>query len=121
MERKKILICDDDEGILDMLEIILDDAGFDVYPEQNSLNVMETICGCRPHVMLLDLWMPMLSGDQVLMAVRENAATTNLPVIVISASPEGKTIALAAGASAFLAKPFDIDMLTSLIEKLMLD
>lgn len=108
---KKILICDDDEGILDMLALILEDAGFDTISEISSLNVYKLIENEQPDLLLLDLWMPVLSGDQVLRMLKLNQVTSSLPVIVISASMEGKNIAALAGANDFIGKPFDINEL----------
>lgn len=116
---KKILVCDDDEGILDMLEIILDSMGYHIIPEKNSLNIYSRIEKEKPDLLLLDLWMPVLSGDQVLKALRRNPATEKLPVIVISASTEGKQIATEAGADAYIAKPFDMQSLVSSIQRLV--
>lgn len=114
------MICDDDEGISDMLEIILEEAGFSTFTEQNSLNIFDSIAIYKPDVLLLDLWMPVLSGDQVLLRLRKDDKTQALPVIVISASPDGRSVALNAGASRFLAKPFDLDHLIELIDLLAL-
>ncbi|WP_316797701.1 response regulator [Pedobacter frigidisoli] len=116
MANKKILICDDDEGILDMLELILEDTGYTIIPEKNSLNIKHLIENQSPDLILLDLWMPVLSGDQVLRTLRKNPETMHLPVIVISASREGKQIAAEAGASAFISKPFDFDELIGTIK-----
>jgi len=116
MENKKILICDDDEGILDMLELILEDTGYAIIPEKNSLNVKNIVEKQCPDLILLDLWMPVLSGDQVLTILRSDPKTMNLPVIVISASQEGKQIAADAGASGFLSKPFDFNELIDAIK-----
>ncbi|GGC54474.1 hypothetical protein GCM10011387_05000 [Pedobacter quisquiliarum] len=116
MTNKTILVCDDNEGILDMLGLILEDAGFDVIPEQNSLNIYNLIEKKQPDLVLLDLWMPVLSGDQVLKVLRQNTRTKGLPVIVISASTDGSKIAQDAGATAFIAKPFDVDDLVSKIQ-----
>jgi DNA-binding response OmpR family regulator len=111
MNNKKILVCDDDEGILDMVTFVLEDSGFNVIPESNSLNVYNLVEKEQPDLVLLDLWMPVLSGDQVLKVLKGNPETQNLPVIVISASTEGQKIAEEAGANGFIAKPFDIDQL----------
>lgn len=119
MINKKILICDDDEGILDMLVLILEDAGYDTVSEINSLNVYNLIQIQQPDLLLLDLWMPVLSGDQVLKMLKLNPQTSNLPVIIISASIEGKNIAAQAGASDFIAKPFDLDALIGTIQGLL--
>ena len=116
MNNKKILICDDDEGILDMLELILEDSGYDIIAERNSLNVKSIIDREHPDLILLDLWMPVLSGDQVLKSLRKNSKTQYLPVIIISASTEGQKIADESGANAFIAKPFNFDELIQKIE-----
>ena len=117
MDKKKILICDDDEGIIDMLELVLEETGHEIITETNSLNIKSILKENIPDLILLDLWMPVLSGDQVLKSLRSSAATKQLPIIVISASRDGKEIALDAGATDFVAKPFDIDELLKKIEK----
>jgi CheY-like chemotaxis protein len=115
MENKKILICDDDEGILDILELILEDTPCQIIAEQNSLNVLSLVEKLSPDLVLLDLWMPVLSGDQVLKAIRSDPFTKDVPVIIISASRESEQIARTAGASAFIAKPFDFNELVTVI------
>ncbi|SDF46504.1 two-component system, OmpR family, alkaline phosphatase synthesis response regulator PhoP/two-component system, OmpR family, response regulator MtrA [Mucilaginibacter pineti] len=117
MTNKTILICDDDEGILDMLEIVLEGNGYHIIPVQNSLNLYEVIDREHPDLLLLDLWMPVLSGDQVLRSLRKNPDTQDLPVIVISASRDGQQIAVNAGANDFMAKPFDVDFLLQKIQE----
>jgi len=116
---KKILVCDDDEGILDMLSFILEDSGYKVIPERNSMNLYSLIEKEQPDLLLLDLWMPVLSGDQVLRVLKNNPETKSLPVIVVSASTEGKKIADEAGANDFLAKPFDIDQLVGRVQHML--
>ncbi|QEC80579.1 response regulator [Mucilaginibacter ginsenosidivorax] len=119
MSNKTILICDDDEGILDMLELILEETGYRIIPVKNSLHIYEEIEKENPDLILLDLWMPVLSGDQVLRTLRKNPETKSLPVIVISASREGEKIANDAGADLFLAKPFDLDNLVTTVQEII--
>lgn len=116
---KTILICDDDEGILDMLEFVLEDEGFTIVPEKNSLNIYNSIQNSNPDLVVLDLWMPVLSGDQVLKTLRNNPETKSLPVIVISASRDGEKIAHEAGADDFIPKPFDMAVLVNKIQGLI--
>ena len=115
----KILICDDDEGILDLVEFVLGSEGFDTIPEINSLNVANLVSKEKPDLIVLDLWMPVLSGDQVLHNLRSNAQTKDLPVLVISASTDGKDIAMNAGANDFIPKPFDLDQLLNKVRSLL--
>jgi len=117
MNRKKILICDDDAGIMDLMEIILDEQGYHVIAEMDSLKVKLLIEKECPDLVVLDLWMPVLSGDMILQTIRGMPTFKNLPVVAVSASNDGRKIAMAAGATAFVAKPFDIDHLLEVIAR----
>lgn len=111
---KKILVCDNDQSILEVLELILQDAGFTVITEQSSMQVYRAALEKKPDLLLLDLYMPVLSGEQVLQMLKSNAATAGLPVILCSAS-SAAAIAAKAGASDFVEKPFDVQELLSKI------
>ena len=115
----KVLVCDDEQEILDILQLILEDEGFKVVAVQNSLDVQNVIELEQPELLLIDLWMPALSGDQVITALRANERFKALPVIVISASSDGRQIAFAAGADDFIAKPFDLDSMITSVKKLI--
>jgi DNA-binding response OmpR family regulator len=113
----KILICDDEQEILDITRMILEDEGFTVTAVLDSLSVESLIEKEKPDVLLIDLWMPGLSGDQVVKKLRNNANVGNIPIVVISASRDGKEIAYASGADDFLEKPYDINSLISVVTK----
>lgn len=119
MESKKILICDDDEGILDVLELMLEETGHTIIPELNSLNVRSILDEAKPDLLILDLWMPVISGDQLLSMIRTTPAYSHLPVIIISASTDGEQIAINHSASAFIAKPFDYENLLAVVQKFL--
>lgn len=119
MDSKKIMICDDDQGILDVLQMLLELEGFEVLPQINSINIIKEILMHSPDLLLLDLWMPLLSGDQVLKVIRSTPGIKQLPVIVLSASGDGNKIAMEVGADSFIAKPFDLDDITSKIKSLL--
>ncbi|MDQ1095923.1 MULTISPECIES: response regulator [Chryseobacterium] len=119
MEAKKIMVCDDDQGVLDVIEMMLDSSGYTAFTEINSTNLISEIKKNQPDLILLDLWMPVLSGDQVVRAIRADQNISHLPVIILSASRDGDDIAMDAGADAFLSKPFDMDELIDTIEDLL--
>lgn len=118
-QNKKIMVCDDDQGILDVLQMLLESEGFDVVTEINSTNLIREMNNNSPDLLLLDLWMPVLSGDQVLKTLRTSEEYENLPVIVLSASVDGSSIANGAGATDFVPKPFDMDDLIIKIRGLL--
>lgn len=116
MFAKKILICDDNEGILDMLTLVLED-DFNVIAERNSLNVYRLIEKEKPDLIVLDLWMPVLSGDLILKHLKKNPDFAGIPVLIISASADGRSISLDAGADDYLEKPFDVDLFQEIITR----
>lgn len=119
MSNKKVMVCDDDRGILDLIEMIMEDAGFSVISEINSLNAISRIEKERPDLLILDIWMPVLSGDQVLKSIKDSNSIIKLPVLMYSASKEGESIAEAAGADDYIAKPFDLDELVGKVNRLL--
>ncbi len=116
MIKNKILVCDDDDGILDMLSIILQSKGYSVVTEMHSKGIYERIEKEKPDLLLLDLWMPQLSGEEILKTLKNNPQTKGLPVVVISASRDGADVAKHSGADDFLEKPFDISKLVNKIQ-----
>ncbi|MDR6737887.1 PleD family two-component system response regulator [Sphingobacterium sp. 2149] len=116
MENKTVFICDDDSTIVDMLQMLLEMSGYDTIIETNSLNALGVIREKQPDVILLDIWMPMLSGDELIRKIREDKELKELFIICISASKDGKDVAFRAGANRFIAKPFDINDLLEAVE-----
>jgi len=116
---KKIMICDDDPGILEMMVMIIEEYGFEVFTEANSVNVLKDLEREKPDLLLLDIWMPVLSGDQILKTIKAEPKFSSLPVIMYSASAEGLAIAQKAGADDYISKPFDMNDLEAKITALL--
>lgn len=116
---RKIMVCDDDQGILEMMELLLEEYGYQVITVSKSINVLKQLEEERPDLLLLDIWMPVLSGDQVLKTIKAEPKLSGLPVIMYSASAEGKAIAEKAGANDYIAKPFNMDDLDAKINTLL--
>ncbi|GAB3423586.1 response regulator [Niabella aquatica] len=114
---KTILICDDDQDILEMLTLIFDNGNTNVIAVLNSLEVRTQIDRYHPDVVLLDLWMPVLTGDQIIRQLRAEDAYKNLPIVVMSASTDGGEIAKKSGATAYVSKPFDLFEIESTIRR----
>ncbi|MCD0478786.1 response regulator [Chryseobacterium sp. LC2016-29] len=118
---KKIMVCDDDQGILDVIQMLLETENFTVFTEIHSPNLISNIKSNSPDLLLLDLWMPFMAGDEVLKTIRLSEDIKDLPVIVLSASVDGSDIAEDAGADAFVAKPFDMNDLISKVRSLLMN
>lgn len=113
---KKILIADDDPGILDALTIMLEFEGYEV---DCTLDCDELLTGESglPDLLLLDIWMSGTDGRDICKLLKQSVRTCKIPVIMVSASKDIESSAIEAGADDFLAKPFEMDDLLRKIEK----
>lgn len=111
---KKIMIADDDPGIVDAIEMLLEFEGYQVSSTFDGSTVLDMKMEL-PDLLLLDIWMSGEDGRDICKKLKQIEATKNIPVIMVSASKDIKESALAAGADDFLAKPFEMnDLLTKI-------
>ena len=114
----KILIADDDEAIIDATTMILEFMGYKVDSTLDG-STIPAIVQNHPDLIILDVWMAGVEGRDICKLLKSNPSTSNIPVIMISASRDIKDSVLACGADDFLEKPFEIEMLVERIEKLI--
>ncbi|MCH5686782.1 response regulator [Niabella sp. W65] len=112
--RKRILIADDNPGILDVVSIILESEGYEVRSTADPQHVLQ-IKDDPPGLILLDIWMGGTDGRNICKQLKADHATRHIPVILMSANSDIKAIAQESGADGFIAKPFEIDELISRI------
>lgn len=100
---KKILIIDDDVHIGDMLEEVLTKEGYGIVRAYSGTEARLLLRDCKPDLILLDLMLPGLSGEELLAEIR------GVPVIIMSAKVDvdGKVALLLGGAVDYITKPFD--------------
>lgn len=110
---KTIMIADDDPGIVDAIEMLLEFEGYNVRSTVNGSDVLQMTD--LPDLLLLDIWMSGEDGRDICKKLKDNNLTRHMPVIMISASRDIKQSAMDAGADDFVAKPFEMD---ELLEKL---
>ncbi len=112
LKNANILIIDDQQANIDVLTGLLDAKGFTNYKTTNDPKlVFKLFDEFKPDILLLDLKMPNLNGFQVMIQLKAFIpVNTYFPILVLTAdiTPESKQKALAAGASDFLTKPFDL-------------
>lgn len=113
--KKKILVADDDPGIVDALQIMLEDANYIVKTAVNG----QTIRGVKkekPDLILLDVWMSGEDGREICKYLKGNDVTKNIPIIMISATRDLEESSKKAGAEDFIAKPFQMNDLLRKVE-----
>jgi CheY-like chemotaxis protein len=115
-----VLIVDDDETILSLIEYLLTDMGYRVHLAADGREALKRVTDERPDLILLDLMMPVLNGWEVMRRLREDSATEDIPVIVVSADHSVATKARELGAQDYIAKPFDVEEIIAKVDRLLL-
>jgi DNA-binding response OmpR family regulator len=114
----KIFVIDDDSAVTDLLSVLLNTQGFNVWATNSSSEGLTQIREKTPDLVILDLMMPEMDGWEVCKAVR---AFSNVPIIVLSALNDPSMVAsvLDAGADDYLTKPTPSRILVAHIKRLV--
>ena len=120
--RKRVLVVDDDEAVVDMFNELLErDGRFDVRTASSGYDAGILTEQFRPDVLLLDFKLPDINGNVVCRTIRANPNFRNMQIIIISgvADPDEIADLKAAGADEFIRKPFDIHAVINRIAEMM--
>lgn len=117
----RVLVVEDDPDLSRLMATHLASEGYDVARAPEAAAALELVGAGCVDVVVLDLMLPRISGDGLLVRLREREGTRDLPVIVVSAKDAVWTRGdlLRLGADDYLTKPFDLDELTARIEALL--
>lgn len=113
--KKKVLIVDDEEAIIEAMGIILTRAGYETRLVIDACETVREAESFDPDVILIDLLMSGEDGAEITKRLRANDKTKSKRIIIFSAHPSGQRQAKEAGADDFIAKPFEIDDLLAKI------
>ena len=118
---KNILIVDDRATSRELLRTVLEKQGYAVSEAADGEEALQKVRAKAPHLVLLDLQMPVRDGYEVLRELRQDPRFTALPIIAITASAmQGdRERALAAGFTAYLTKPVTLSHLREEIQRLL--
>lgn len=121
VERKRVLVVDDDLPLRGMLAAALRQQGFQVFIAGDGGEAQRALTLNHPDIILLDLMMPEVNGWDFLQKLKETGFIGSVPIIVISAHLHSDPAAvLQMGVSAMLPKPFNLSDLFTLIDHLTL-
>lgn len=114
---RQILVVDDEADILTILTEVLRGEGYDPVSFVNPARALEYCLATPPALIITDLLMPVMSGQVLVLRLRERYGDT-LPIVVMSASVNMAAVA-PLPIQAFVSKPFDLDDLSHLVERLL--
>ena len=112
-QKRKILIVEDNTDARELFALVLKRGGFDVIEGTTGLDAIELTRANLPDLILMDLMMPKLSGDEATRQLKADPATKHIPIIVCTAAMQGEAIerAIDAGAAKVLHKPISLKTL----------
>jgi len=119
METKKILLVDDDMMALDLMDILLERAGFDAVRHTDARWVIENYSSIMPDIILIDIMMPKLSGDECIAELRKLGYTVPIVAFTSLSDTEAHNSIIAKGASLVLTKPCKPDILIGHLRRLL--
>ena len=115
-----ILIVEDHPTMRDAMRLVLEEDGHDVEEASDGETGLAAVRAHPPDVILLDLSIPVMSGAEVLASLKEDPATAEVLVVVVTATgEEGRARSLAQGADDYITKPFSPLALLRTVERVL--
>ena len=122
MKKKTIMIIDDEANLIKLVTDVLETEKYEVISCTNGVDALKLLDSVKPDLVILDIMMPYMSGMEVLQKIRENPQTKDLTVILLTVVPKGE-ISLEEmkrlGVEQFISKPFEIEQLVKIINKIL--
>src|SRR6266516_5471258 len=115
-KKKRLLVVDDKQDILEFLKVILEEEGYTVDTTDKD-DYLEKLNDILPDLILLDMLLSGKDGREIVKYLKMQEKTKHIPIILFSAHPSAQGFAKQAGADDFVAKPFEIDILLNKIEQ----
>lgn len=115
--KSRVLVADDDPSTRALIDMALQEAGYDCVLAADGQSALEQARTTRPDLVVLDVGMPFMTGDEVHRELRRDPRTRYIPVVFVTAKRTTAEMAarLRNGADDYVAKPFDIDELVARI------
>jgi DNA-binding response OmpR family regulator len=119
LSQHKILVLDDDPDISMMLKLMLEYKGYTVFTAERPEETRVILQNNQIDVLIMDMLLSGVNGTDICAELKQNGATSQLPIMMISAHPNAKEMCLGAGADDFIPKPFDMQEILSRISMLI--
>ena len=110
-----ILIVDDERPVREFLAELFESAGHRILQAVHGRQALDLVQQARPDLVISDIMMPVLGGDELCRRLKANPSTGAIPVILMSAA--GRRPGVDAGADAYIDKPFNLDAVEALVER----
>ncbi|MEM5834263.1 MAG: response regulator [Candidatus Aenigmatarchaeota archaeon] len=122
--KKKIMIVDDEENLVELVKAIFEREGYEVIPAYSGKECLEKLEKVKPDLILMDMMMPGMTGKETTKKIRENPKTKNLKIAfltVVRLSEVGMEEMKKLNVLDFITKPFDNEDLVRRVKKILGD
>ena len=121
MTKKKILVVEDEETLLNLQSILLTIRGYKVEGAMDGQAALEAVETMNPDLILLDIMLPKIDGFEVCRQVKANEATRHIPVVMLTAkkSKADRVMGEQAGADVYITKPYKASIVIETIQRLL--
>lgn len=121
MNKKKILIVEDEESLLKLESILLTSKGYQVEGAADGRSALEAVKNMQPDLVLLDIMLPEIDGFEVCRRIKADEATRHIPVIMLTAKKSREDMARGeeVGADWYITKPFKSAMVIETIQRFL--
>lgn len=122
-ERKKILVIDDDTWMQRYITNALESVGYKVYVASDAVRGLNSAITIIPDLILLDIIMPVITGDMLVYILKRLDLTENIPVLILSGNLDAGIIAKTykTGAKGFITKPFTRELLINKVNEIFIN
>lgn len=115
---KKVLVIDDEPEMLNLVRYTLEQGGYEVATCDNGRQAWDSIIKSNPDLLVLDVMLPGIDGYSLQIKISQDAATKNLPIVVLTALEPSRTLFQKfPQVAGFMTKPFKTDALLEIVEK----
>jgi CheY-like chemotaxis protein len=121
MNKKRILIVDDEPDVLKLTSLRLEKVGYETLTAVNAQEALEIIQNKKPDLVLLDIIIPVVYGTEICKRVKSDEKLKHIPIVLFTAHSNimNTEKAKSFGADGFIGKPFDARELVSMVEHIL--
>lgn len=118
---KKILAVDDEKHIVRLVQINLEKEGYEVATANTGREALEKVAEFQPDLIVMDVMMPEMDGLEALSRLKADPATSEIPIIMLTAKAQDSDVfrGWQAGADLYLTKPFNPSELLTFVKRLL--
>jgi len=117
--QKKILVVDDQKELVEAMKMRFEHAGYEVIEGYNGKECLEKAKTHLPDLIIMDVSMPQMDGYEAVREIKADEAIKNIPIFMLTGKDQMEDLFKMEGVEEYITKPFDYEVLSGLIRKVL--